>query len=626
MPGTRSSAVTVKVGPPVGAQRSKRVNPTVTLPTKAQPSHGTKAHHQVVKLQGGNQDMISETHEPMSGDGEECLNHKSSSVARHPPLQLHSSHNSSEGLTEKECEDQYLDSFQMRQVTLQNDIVAEQGHKKSVAPNDSEEDEQAVESTVQAEGDLVSENLVDHDGCQAVENMMDSIHHDDVEHESASDSDWSADQRHDLKNRQTLREICVGNYDTDNHPSTPPLPSPSSSEEEDGAANTKGDTDSSVTRRHREAKGKSHALANTSSEDEDGPSDTGDLPDCLEMTRMHRKPKGQHHAFCKVVVTPSVPTLASDLSQYKDASSAEAGLPHFKPGQLPLEAIQRAQALGMCTTQEAQVIADEYGKTLGSIMAATGLTTKATHAESVWNMHQAWYAHTNPKASAEETKDYYRHHTKHYEDHKDEDEHPQLWAEIQKYWSECVSGSKDISSKAMAQTWCNVEGIHVFGCVIYSGSDEAAHQSQGIFAGSSLLMQLASERQTDITQLLEYLSTIIKYKILNSAASVPLPDFNVLSQPCYDCALGLKPQEYRCDCNHAATEENDFNVKCLNADELCALTVPFLKESMGADYHAEAPLDDEEDQAEYLVPLLNSSFYLKKWTDVMQGCVTSCLW
>ncbi|KAI6009652.1 hypothetical protein F5J12DRAFT_782143 [Pisolithus orientalis] len=213
------------------------------------------------------------------------------------------------------------------------DIVAEQGCKKSVFllkvttscyPNDSEEDEQAIESMVQAEGDLVSENLVDHDGRQAVENMMDSICHDDVEHESASDSDWSVDQRHDLKCKQTLREICAGNYDTDNHPSTPPLPSPSSSEEEEGAADT----------------------------------------------------------------------------------------------------------------EEAQAIADEYGKTLGSIMAAAGLTTKATCAESVWNMHQAWYAHTNPKASAEETKDYYRCHTKHYEDHKDEDKHPQLWAEIQKYWSE----------------------------------------------------------------------------------------------------------------------------------------------------------------------------------------------
>ncbi|KIN96782.1 hypothetical protein M404DRAFT_32912 [Pisolithus tinctorius Marx 270] len=360
MPATRSSAVTFKVGPPVGARRSKRVNPTITSPTKAQPSHGAKARHWVVKPRGRNQDMISETHEPMSGDGEECPNCESSSVARRPPLQPCSSHNSLQGLTEKECKDQYLDSFQMKQVTLQNgmkldctvaleqlrlgiismeDIVAEQGREKSVTPNDSEEDEQAVESTVQAEGDLVSEDLVDHDGRQAVENMMDSIRHDDVEHESASDSDWSADQRHDLKCEQTLREICTGNYDTDNHPSTPPFPSPSSSEEEDGAAETEGDTDSSVTRRHREAKGKSRALANTSSEDEDGPSDTGDLPDSLEMTGMHGKLKGRHRAFCKVVVTPSAPTLASDLSQCEDTSSAEAGLPCFKPGWLPLEAI-----------------------------------------------------------------------------------------------------------------------------------------------------------------------------------------------------------------------------------------------------------------------------------------------
>ncbi|KIO02052.1 hypothetical protein M404DRAFT_28036 [Pisolithus tinctorius Marx 270] len=492
MPATRSSAVTFKVGPPIGAQRSKRVNPTVTSPTKAQPSHGAKAHHRVVKSQGGNQDTISETHEPMSGDGEECL--------LDVPL---SSHTQVVTLQNSMKLDHAvaLEQLQLGIISME-DIVAEQGCKKSVTPNDSEEDEQAVESMVQAEGDLVSENLVDHDGHQAVENMMDSICHDDVEHESASDSDWSADQRHNLKHKQTLREIHAGNYDTDNHPSTPPLPSPSSSEEEDGAADTEGDTDSSVTRRHREAKGKSRALANTSSEDKDGPSDTGDLPNGLEMTRMHGKPKRQHHAFCK------------------------------------------AQALGMHTTQEAQAIADEYGKTLGSIMAAAGLTTKATHAESVWNMHQAWYAHTNPKVSA------------------------------------------------------------------------------------------------------EYLSTIIKYKILNAAASVSLPDFNVLSQPHYDCALGLKPQEYRCDHNWQVLptiilhkfEENgitqgqrnvswkllldllyvhqytitdwpagvpavglDFNVKCLNADELCALTVPFLKESMHADYHAEAPLDEEEDQAEYLV-------------------------
>ncbi|KAI5996095.1 hypothetical protein EDC04DRAFT_2909970 [Pisolithus marmoratus] len=316
---------------------------------------------------------------------------------------------------------------------------------------------------------------------------------------------------------------------------------------------------------------------------------------------------------------------------------------NLKCGRLPMEAICEAQALGMHTMQEAQVIADKYGKMI-SIMTAAGLTSKATRVESVWNMHQAWYAHTNPKASREHMKDYYSRQTKHYEDHKDEEEFPQLWAEIHMFWSKSINGSKDTSSKVMVgramacrdsftqavQTWCNVEGIHVFGCIIYSGSDEAAHQAQGIFAGSALCMQLAGEKQMDISRLLDYLATIVKYKVLDSAALVPLPDFTVLSQPPYDWTLALKPQESRCDHNHCVLpvvfmhklyEANlvggqrnvpwktlldvlytaqytvidwpahvpavgpDFNIRCLNANELHGLVVPFLKEQMGADYY-----------------------------------------
>ncbi|KIK22852.1 hypothetical protein PISMIDRAFT_11320 [Pisolithus microcarpus 441] len=72
-----------------------------------------------------------------------------------------------------------------------------------------------------------------------------------------------------------------------------------------------------------------------------------------------------------------------------------------------MEAICQAQALGMCTMQEAQAIANKYGKTLVSIMTAAGLTSKATQAESVWNLHQAWYVHASPKASGEHMTDYY---------------------------------------------------------------------------------------------------------------------------------------------------------------------------------------------------------------------------
>ncbi|KAI6010660.1 hypothetical protein F5J12DRAFT_781679 [Pisolithus orientalis] len=164
----------------------------------------------------------------------------------------------------------------------------------------------------------------------------------------------------------------------------------------------------------------------------------------------------------------------------------------------------------VCTTQEAQAIADEYGKTLVLIVATTGLTTKATWAESVWNIHWAWYASTNPKLSNKSMNDYCSHQMKHYESHKDEGEHPELWVKIQKFWNESINSTKDMSLKVMAQTWSNVEGIHVFRCVIYSGNDKAAHQAQGVFAGSLLCMQLASKRQTDVAKLLDFLSMIIK--------------------------------------------------------------------------------------------------------------------
>ncbi|KAI6033763.1 hypothetical protein BKA83DRAFT_4486840 [Pisolithus microcarpus] len=175
-------------------------------------------------------------------------------------------------------------------------------------------------------------------------------------------------------------------------------------------------------------------------------------------------------------------------------------------GRLPLAAIKKAQELGMCTTREAQAIADKYGKTLASIMAAAGLMMRATWAESIWNMHQAWYVGTNPKTSdsqqlhvfegillgpdsvLENMKDYYCHQMRHYESHKDKEEFSNLWVEIHKYWSESISGTKDVSLKAMvgwlmtcrdsftqaAQTWYNVENIYILQCVIYSGNDEAA--------------------------------------------------------------------------------------------------------------------------------------------------------
>ncbi|KAI6011879.1 hypothetical protein BKA83DRAFT_4501563 [Pisolithus microcarpus] len=55
----------------------------------------------------------------------------------------------------------------------------------------------------------------------------------------------------------------------------------------------------------------------------------------------------------------------------------------------------------------------------------------------------------------------------------------------------------------------------------------------------------------------------------------------------------------------------DFNVKCLTANELHALTVPFLKEQMGSDYHIEAAVEGEDDHGDYIVPEPVLSFCLK---------------
>ena len=56
-----------------------------------------------------------------------------------------------------------------------------------------------------------------------------------------------------------------------------------------------------------------------------------------------------------------------------------------------------------------------------------------------------------------------------------------------------------------------------------------------------------------------------------------------------------------------------FNVKSLTADELHALTVPFLKEQMGADYFTEG-LGDNNKGTGQVVPTPKSSFYLQHWT------------
>ncbi|KAI6097746.1 hypothetical protein EDD16DRAFT_1518042 [Pisolithus croceorrhizus] len=545
--------------PSIGARRSKRLQAAMPLQTKTQPNYGAKAHHCRVKPGTSIQFTKFLTYVLSFPQQQQLV-----AMTLLPRLDLHQPCPwcPSQGLTGKEHKGQYLDSFRTKIVVLKDGTkldhctALEQLHR----------------------GTITIQDIEDEDSCDQSGPL-----------ESPLDSHLPSESQDMFNDHDTHEQFIVSPVP----PSENVFQDQSSQSEED-----KWEVESGMQSEHPEDF--DQVEVNHTSDAENGPAeDTMDTEDADQ----YRKSK---KSSC-------ILTMAS-----KDSDLAKEDV---------LAAIKKAQALGMHTAGEAQAIADEFGKTLASIMAAAGLMTKETWAESVWNMHQAWCALLDPDLVIEDMKDYHCCQMKHYESHKDKEEFPDLWVEICKFWSKSISGSNNMSLKGMAQTWCNVENIHIFGCVIYSGNDEAAHQAQGIFAGSSLCMQLPSERQTDIARLLDYLATIIKYKVLDLSVNVPLPTFSMLSGISYDHILALKLLESTWDRNqqvlplvvmhklckpilvslvilsHKAVADKlvfpaiscNFNVKHLTADELHALTVPFLKEWMGKDYEMEAMVDDEDD-------------------------------
>jgi hypothetical protein len=68
------------------------------------------------------------------------------------------------------------------------------------------------------------------------------------------------------------------------------------------------------------------------------------------------------------------------------------------PGCMPKEGILKALALGERVESEARTIGREYGKSVQTVLSEAGLFTKLmTRADSMWNMHQTWYAANFPK-------------------------------------------------------------------------------------------------------------------------------------------------------------------------------------------------------------------------------------
>ena len=96
-----------------------------------------------------------------------------------------------------------------------------------------------------------------------------------------------------------------------------------------------------------------------------------------------KKMKSKPQTTCPAAkaARPFVSTSRTAGSEGSDANDEGEDTQSFKPGRLPVNAIQKVQALGKHTTEEALSIANEYGKSLGTIMAAAGLSTKATRTE-----------------------------------------------------------------------------------------------------------------------------------------------------------------------------------------------------------------------------------------------------
>ncbi|KAG1776145.1 hypothetical protein EV702DRAFT_1198450 [Suillus placidus] len=299
------------------------------------------------------------------------------------------------------------------------------------------------------------------------------------------------------------------------------------------------------------------------------------------------------------------------------------------------EAIHKAVALGEKTVAEVKKIAKEYGKSARMILIQAGLAVKATRADNNWNMYQAWYKMKHPKSSNISTNDWKQTQHEYWLKHCDQSENPKLWKEIHEFW-EGTSKNPDESSKTLynhimavhdvfalsCQAYSHLEDIYVGGFVLYTGTEEAGQRAAGVFAGSPLILDLVNKKQADIKELMDYLTTIIKYNHIDDTAS--LPSFTRIMAPKFNPELLCEKGEGTRDRNRCVAPimmlekfgekysletmlnslylhqaqvvdwpagvppvGSDFVFKDLKTDELKALVGPYLKRCMGSDYNAE---------------------------------------
>ncbi|KAG1848657.1 hypothetical protein F4604DRAFT_1935228 [Suillus subluteus] len=312
-------------------------------------------------------------------------------------------------------------------------------------------------------------------------------------------------------------------------------------------------------------------------------------------------------------------------------------------GRLPQEAIDKAVALGDKTVAEVEKIAKEYGKSTCTILIQAGLAVKTTWADNSWNMYQAWYKMKYPKSSDMSTNDWKQMQCDHWLKDSDQRENPELWKEVREFWDgssriteesskvlyNCVMAVHDAFALS-CQAYSRLEDIYVGGFVLYTGTAEAGQRAAGVFAGSPLILDLVNKKQADIKELIDYLTTVIKYNRIDDTAS--LPSFTRFTAPKFNPELSCEKGEGTHDHNrrvapimmlekfesvgilHEAKNipwktmlnslylhqaqvvdwpagvppvGSDFVFKDLKTNELKALVGPYLKRCMGSDYNAE---------------------------------------
>ncbi|KAG2072899.1 hypothetical protein BDR04DRAFT_1116764 [Suillus decipiens] len=200
----------------------------------------------------------------------------------------------------------------------------------------------------------------------------------------------------------------------------------------------------------------------------------------------------------------------------------------------------------------------------------------------------------HPKSSDVSTDDWKEAQHDHCIKHCDQSENPELWEEIHEFW-EGILKHTDKSPKAIyncimaihnafamsCQASSCLEYIYVGGFVLYTG----------VFDGSPLILGLVNEKQADIKKLVDYLTTVIKYKCIDDAAF--LPSFTHMMGLKFNPELSCEKGEEMHDHNHCGTMMLEKFVLTLAIAKyrlstgLQVLVGPYLKCCMGFNYNAE---------------------------------------